>query len=127
MKQRLVVWTAIAAAVVITSWVLAADFTGTWLGTTEVRDRGTDRLTLVLKKGPSGYSGTATDSLELIAKDTAITDVKLDGGVLTFSVPTADGVHSVTIRMQFKGDKATGEWATAEGDLGTLVFEKQKK
>jgi len=125
MRQRLVVWMAIAAAVAITSSVLAADFTGTWLGTTEIPDHGTDRLTLVLKKGPGGYSGTITDFLGLIAKDTVITDVKLDRDVLTFGVPVADKVHRV--RMQFKGDKATAEWTTAEGDLGTFVFEKQKK
>ncbi len=125
MRRRSVVWMTIAAAVVATSLVVAADLTGTWVGTTEIPNHGTDRLTLVLKKGLGGYNGTIADALGLIAKGTAITEVKLNGDVLTFGVPVGDGVHRV--RMQFKGDKATAEWTLPGADPGTLLFERQKK
>ena len=84
-------------------------------------------MTLILKKGPAGYSGTIGDSLELIAKDTPISDVKLDGVVLTFAFPLADGGVRVTVKMEIKGDRATGGWATSEMEMGTFVFKKERK
>jgi len=126
MSQRCVEWMMVAFVVAVTSSVLATDLTGTWLGTTEIPDRGTDRVTLVLRKDANGFSGTIGDSMELIAKDTAIADVNVDGNVLTFAFPLADGVR-VVVKLEFEGDRGTGSWATSEGNMGTLSFEKQKK
>ena len=43
------------------------DINGTWIGTTEVPEQGTDQVTMVLKKAENGYTGTIADSLAMIA------------------------------------------------------------
>lgn len=115
---------------ILTLWltgfaVVPPDVVGTWLGKTEVPDQGLDELTLVIAKGEDGFSGTLVDTLGLIAKDTAVKDVKIENNDLTFHFPLVDGME-ISTKMTVDGNTMKGAWATPEGDMGALVFERKK-
>jgi len=63
----------------------AVDLGGTWVGNYDIAHSGTDLLTLVLTKTETGYTGILNDSLGFVAKDTPITEVKVEGVNLGFS------------------------------------------
>lgn len=98
---------------------------GTWLGKTEVPDQGLDEVTMVIVKAKEGFSGTLVDSLGLIAKETAIKEIKLQANELTYHFSLVDE-QEVWIKLTVDGDKLTGAWTTAEGDTGAIVFERKK-
>jgi hypothetical protein len=104
----------------------APDLAGTWIGKTEVPDQGTDEVTLVLKKDEKGYTGTVVDTLGLIAKDTEIMDVKVEGSEISFRFPLTDGAM-ISVKMTADGNKMAGAWVHPEGDTGVLSFEKKKQ
>jgi len=101
------------------------DLTGTWIGKTEVPDSGTDEVTLVLKKTETGYTGIVNDSLAVIAKDTEVKEINLDGDKLFFAFPLADGAR-VVIKVTVAGDKLTGFWEHQEGDTGAIEMTRKK-
>jgi hypothetical protein len=103
----------------------APDLAGTWIGKTEVPDQGPDEVTLVLKKDEKGYTGTVVDTLGLIAKDTEIMDVTVEGNEISFRFPLTDGAM-ISVKMTVDGDKMAGAWVHPEGDTGVLLFEKKK-
>lgn len=107
------------------AYAAAPDITGTWIGTTEVPGAGVAELTLVIKKTPSGYGGTFSDTLGQVNKDAEITAVKLEGADLTFGFVLADGTP-MTARLKVDGDKMTGEWFLPEGGGGAMTFERKK-
>jgi len=117
---------------VLTAFVFAAprpakvSFGGTWLGKTEVPGSGVDELTLVLKKDKGAYSGTVVDSLLMIAPDTPLQNVKVEGNVITFTFPLTDGAM-ISCTLTLAGETMTGDWTHPEGSTGTLTFEKKKK
>ncbi len=120
----------IAILLILTLWltgfaVAPPDVVGTWLGKTEVPDQGPDELTLVIAKGEDGFSGALVDTLGLIAKDTPIKDIKLEANDLTFHFPLVDGME-ISIKMAVDGNTMKGAWATPEGEMGALVFERKK-
>ena len=79
----------------------AAGIEGTWLGKAEVPNSGIDELTMVLTKTEKGYAGTTSDSVGLLAKDTPLSDIKLEGDKLTFKFPLADGAMiSATLKAK---------------------------
>jgi hypothetical protein len=101
------------------------DFAGTWRGKTEVPDQGRDDIVLVLEKTEDGYRGTVTDSLELIAHETVLLDIKVEGNGLSFRFPLVDD-SMVVIKLTVEGDKMTGTWEHSGGDRGLLEFERSK-
>ena len=103
------------------------DLTGTWKGSTEVPDQGTDEMTLVIKKEDGEYSATITDSFGMLM-DTECEDIEFSDGTLTFNFAISMGTESmaVWINLTVEGDKMTGYWETADGDQGDLSFEKVK-
>ena len=101
------------------------DFSGTWLGKTEVPDAGIDELTLVLKKDKDSYAGTVVDSFQMIAPETPIQNVKIEATALTFTFPLTDGAI-ITCKLKMDGDKMTGQWEHPEGSMGAITFEKKK-
>jgi hypothetical protein len=103
----------------------APEFAGTWLGKTEVPDQGIDELSLVLKKGEAGYSGTITDSLGMIVKETELKDIKIKEKTMTFQFPLFDGTP-ITVKLTLDGDKMTGAWEHPEGSMGTIELERKK-
>ncbi len=111
---------AVAAAV-----FAATDLSGTWVGKTEVQNRGTDEVTLLLKLADNAYTGTIGDSQGHIAKDTQIKNVKLDGATLSFSFPLANG-DTITVTLTVAEDKMAGQWKDAAGPTGDIVLEKKK-
>lgn len=121
----------LAALVILAALAFSApraekiDFSGTWLGKTDIPNAGPDDLTLVLKKEKEGYSGTFVDTLQVVVPETQILNAKVEGSVLTFTLPLADGM-SVACKLTLEGDKMTGSWEHPEGDTGALVFEKKK-
>jgi len=120
----------IALILVLTLWltgfaVAPPELEGTWLGKTEVPDQGLDEVTMVIVKAKEGFSGTLVDSLGLIAKETAIKEIKLQANELTYHFNLVDE-QEVWIKVTVDGDKLTGGWTTAEGDTGAIVFERRK-
>ena len=105
----------------------AADLSGTWLGKTEVPDTGTDEVTMVLTKAKTGYSGTVTDSLGMLNKDTEIKDVKLDGDELTFSFLLSDGTTEIVVSLTVSGEKLIGRWEDPNEEGASAPIEFIKK
>ncbi|MCX6559232.1 MAG: hypothetical protein NTZ26_01835 [Candidatus Aminicenantes bacterium] len=103
----------------------AAGIEGTWLGKAEVPNSGIDELTMVLTKTEKGYTGITSDSVGLLAKDTPLSDIKLEGDKLTFKFPLADGAM-ISATLKVEGDKMTGGWGHEAGDVGSLAFERKK-
>jgi hypothetical protein len=102
-----------------------ADFNGTWLGKTELPEVGVVELTLILKKDEDSYAGTIVDSLQTVAPETAIQNVKVEGPDLTFTFPLVSGAI-ITCKLTIDGDKMTGQWEHPEGNMGALTFERKR-
>ncbi len=115
----------LAALAGILAYAAAPDIAGTWIGTTDVPGAGVAELTLVLKKTPTGYTGTFSDSLGMVNKDTEITAVKLEGVDLTFGFALADGTP-MNARLKVDGDKLAGTWEHPESGGGAMTFERKK-
>ena len=98
------------------------DWAGTWTGSIDTGDMGVDTLTLVLNKADKTYTGTIEDTLGLIEKNTAVTDVKLNGAEIQFSFKAVGGSMDFMIRLSADGgkisgqlmNKAIGEWGPFE-------------
>lgn len=103
----------------------AVDIVGTWLGKAEVPDMGIIEITVVISKTETGYAGTINESSGMIASDTILSDIKLDGDKLTFNFPLADGAI-IDNQLKIEGDKITGTWTHPEGSSGALSFERKK-
>jgi hypothetical protein len=105
-----------------------ADFSGTWVGSTEVPDaEELDILTLVLKKEEGKYSGTITDSMGML-QNTEIEGVEIKDNTITFTfqVDTGEEYLSVTTSLTLKGDKMSGYWETDDGNSATIELERKK-
>ena len=73
-------FTVLASFVFAAPRTAAVDFSGTWLGTTNLPHFGVDELTLVLKKEKDSYKGTVVDTLKIIAPDTLIQNFRVPPG-----------------------------------------------
>ena len=122
---RLIPSLVLAAVCSLASAAAAPDFTGTWLGKTEVPDVGTDEVTLVVKKVGGGYAAAISDSAGMIAQNTEARDVKVEGETIGFWFVLASG-ESVSIQLTIAGDTLTGGWTHESGSTGSLVFERKK-
>ncbi len=104
------------------------DFSGTWVGPTEVPDAPEpDMLTLILKKEEGKYSGTITDSMGML-QDTEIEGVEIKDNTITFNfqVDAAGTYLSVFTSLTVNGDKLIGYWESAEGDSASIEMERKK-
>lgn len=101
------------------------DLAGTWIGKTDVPDVGPVVLTLVLTKSETGYAGIWSDDMGILAKDTPLRDVKLEGNHLAFVSPLATG-EMVAIALKVEAGKMAGTWTHEGGDTGALTFERKK-
>ncbi len=103
------------------------DLTGTWRGSTEVPDQGTDEMTLVIKKENGELSGTVTDSFGMMM-DTECEEMEYKDGTLTFNFTIFMGSESMTvwINLTVEGDEMNGYWEVADGSQGDIHFEKEK-
>ena len=115
----------LAALAGLLAYAAAQDITGTWIGKTDVPNAGLDELTLVIKKTPTGFTGTFSDTLAQVDKDAAITAVKLEGDDLSFNFALADGTAMIA-KLKVDGDKLAGTWGHPQGDAGTMTFERKK-
>jgi hypothetical protein len=105
----------------------AVELTGTWTGSIAAGDMGVDTLTLVLKKTGQIYAGTINDSLGLIEKDFAITEVKLVGNEFSFEFKAMGGAMEFAVKLTVNGDKMTGELMNkAEAQGAPFEFVRQK-
>ena len=114
---------AIVALAVVTV-LHAADLAGTWIGTTEVPDTGTDEVTLVLAKANGGYTGTLTDTLGKVAKE-PIREVRATADTLAFQFSLTDGAV-LTMKLKLTGDRLAGQWDHPDGSVGAIAFVKRK-
>lgn len=116
----------LAAVVLVPAPIRAAeDPAGTWVGTTEVPNRGTDQITLTINKVKDGYTGTMSDSLEVVSRE-ELRDIRYADGVLTFSFTLTEGATPMTMKLKVAGDKMEGAWAHPEGDTGAIAFQRKK-
>ena len=104
----------------------AVDFSGTWLGKTNLPHYGADELTLVLKKEKDSYTGMVVDTLEIIAPDTPIQNAEVEGNVITLMFPLVDGAM-LSCNLTLEGEKMNGYWSHPAGARGIIVFEKKKE
>ena len=114
----------LAALVLAAPRPAAADFRGTWLGKSEMPSGDVDEFTLVLKKVEDVYTGTIADSLKMIAPETPVQSVKVEGDVITFEFRLVDGA-GILCQLTLDGEKMTGNWTHPAGTTGTLVFERK--
>lgn len=104
----------------------AADFSGTWLGKTNVPSLGPDEITIVLKNEKDSYTGSvASDTLEIIVPDTPIQNIEVDGNTVTFMFPLIDGAM-LSCNFTLDNDKLDGYWTHPSGSKGVFVLEKEK-
>jgi hypothetical protein len=118
-------FTVLASFVFTAPRTAAVDFSGTWLGKTNLPHFGTDELTLVLKREKDSYTGTVVDTLEIIAPDTPIQNAEVEGNVITFMFPLVDGTM-LSCNLTLEGEKMNGYWSHSAGARGIIVFEKKK-
>lgn len=105
----------------------AVDFSGTWLGKTNVPNLGPDEMTLVLKNEKGSYTGmVVVDSLKIIAPDTPIQNAKVEGNVITFMFPLIDGAM-LSCNLTLEDDKLNGYWTHPAGSKGIFVLEKKQE
>lgn len=109
----------------VISYAGDVDLTGTWKGSTEVPDQGTDELILVVKKEAGEYTAIISDSLGML-QDTECEDIEFKEDTLTFNFAIYDGYESMTvwINLELEGDKMSGYWETADGSQGEINLEK---
>lgn len=104
----------------------AIDLSGTWTGSV-VTGSGVDDLTLVLKKAEKLYAGTINDSLGMIDKDSAITEVTLTGQAFGFSFKAMGGSLEFAMKLTVNGDKMTGTLTDLAGGEGAPFEFVRKK
>jgi hypothetical protein len=102
-----------------------ADLSGTWVGTTEVPEQGTDEVTLTLQRSNGEYLGTISDTLGM-AQDEECEDIQFKEGTLTFYFSIFDGYEYMTVYMTLtvEGDKMSGYWETEDGTSGSVELER---
>ncbi len=119
--------------IVMASFVVAApgtdvlDFSGTWLGKTNVPSLGPDEITIVLKNEKDSYIGTVVvDSLKIIVPDTPIQNIEVEGNTVTFMFPLIDGAM-LSCSFTLENDKLDGYWTHPSGSKGVFVLEKKQE
>src|SRR5512142_1477258 len=75
------------------AWLAGAQdsMVGTWIGSTQVPDQGTDQVTLTISKTDSAFAATVADSLGLIAGTAEIKDLTIANGELAGSFALGSG------------------------------------
>lgn len=128
MKTRILIGAGLillAHAFIAAASPAAVDIIGTWLGKAEVPDVGIVEITVVISKTETGYAGIINEPSGMIAADTVLSDIKLDGDKLTFNFPLADGAK-IDCLLKVEGATSTGTWTHPEGSSGSLSFERKK-
>lgn len=97
---------------------------GQWAGATEVPGQGPNTVALTITKTDTGYAGSMTDSLGVVANE-SLREVTFADGVLTFGFSLADGVP-MKMKLIVTDDKMAGEWQHPEGESGAITFERKK-
>jgi hypothetical protein len=103
------------------------DFSGSWLGKTNVPSLGPDEITLVLKSEKDSYTGSAVnDTLEIITPDTPIQNIEVEGSVISLQFPLIDGAV-LSCSFTLEEDKLDGYWTHPSGSKGVFVLEKMQE
>jgi hypothetical protein len=115
-QMKSVILAGASALLLLTASTQAADLTGTWTWSTPGRNGGADRIsTLTLKKDAAALSGkVSAPGRDGSPVETPITDGKVDGDNISFSVVRAYNGNSST--NEYSGavtvDKITGKMAS---------------
>ena len=123
-RQRFVLVLVLLGSLVAAPLRAAEDPVGTWVGTTEVPNQGTDQVTLTIEKAGEGYTGTMSDSLGVVAQQ-PLREIRFADGALSFAFMLTDGTP-MTMRLTVTGDKMAGQWQTPEDETGAITFERKK-
>lgn len=101
------------------------DLSGTWIGTTDVPEQGTDEVNLTLQRDNGEYFGTISDTLGMV-QDEECRDIEFKEGTLTFYFSIFDGYEYMTVYMTLtvEGDKMSGYWETEDGTSGSIELER---
>jgi len=87
-----------------------ADLSGTWIANFEIPNGGgMDEFTLILKKAEKSYTGTISDAMGFIPKETPLTNVESAGNELSFSFTAMGGSLDLVMRLTVAGNKMTGQ------------------
>ena len=105
--------------------VAGEDFSGTWIGKTDVPNAGTDDLTLTIQKKDGIYSGVFSDTLGYLVPGTEMKEIKVEGSDMSFQFVLADGTL-LSAKLTMKDGKLSGTWAHPEGDTAEMRFERKK-
>jgi len=105
----------------------AADWSGTWVGVTQVPDVGEDRLKLELKADGDSYTGLMSDAAGIVVAN-PITKLKVEGALLTFDIEVNNGSAAFPVHVSMKADGETlaGSWTTDEGMSAPMTLTRQK-
>lgn len=103
------------------------DISGTWVGSTEIPDQGTNELTMIIERAGDSYTVALSDSFGMVV-DTECEEVEYEDNVLTFNFTIDDGYSTMTIyiTLEVEGNNMTGEWETDEGDTGEITMVKKE-
>jgi hypothetical protein len=86
------------------------DLSGTWIANFEIPNGGgMDEFTLILKKAEKSYTGTISDAMGYIPKETSLTNVEFAGNELSFSFTAMGGSLDLVMRLTVAGNKMTGQ------------------
>lgn len=115
-QMKSVILAGASALLLLTASTQAADLTGTWTWSTPGRNGGADRIsTLTLKKDAAALSGkVSAPGRDGSPVEAPITDGKVDGGNISFSVVRAYNGNSSTNKYSgaVTADKITGKVAS---------------
>ena len=104
------------------------ELSGTWVGTTEVPDMGTDEVTLVLTQENGLYAGTITDTLGM-ANEAECTEILFENNTLTFNFSIYNGYEFVEIycTLTVEEEALTGQWESEDGNMADIRLERKKE
>ena len=105
----------------------AMDFSGTWLGKTNVPSLGPDEITIALKNEKDSYTGSVlADTLKIIVPGTPIQNIEVEGNTVTFMFPLIDGAM-LSCSFTLEDDKLNGYWTHPSGSKGVFVLERNQE
>jgi hypothetical protein len=103
------------------------DFSGTWLGETEVPESGVDKITIVIEKNDEQYSAVISDSVGMFY-ETKCEDLEFKDDILKFHLTVDDGYQSMSIyvTLTVDGNTMSGYWETEDGGSASIKMERKK-
>ena len=124
-KSKIVFLLVIVLLLALAAFAAVPEYEGFWTGTAELPGQVVDEITLVLVKTGTGYAGVISDTLGIIAPETSLAGVKIEGTVLIFHFPAVDGL-TIASHLKAHGGRMAGTWADPDGGSGKIELTRKK-